>query len=306
MQTELRRPLRREVALCAVLALLSPALAAAAGERGGDLDAVKRSGVLRHLGIPYANFVTGSGDGFDVELARMFAARLGVRYEFVGTDWRTVLPDLTGRRVSAGATDILRAAPTPIRGDMVATGLTILPWREDVAAFSSAVFPTQVWIVARAGSKVQPIAPSRSVEHDIAAVKALLDGRTVLGVPNTCLDPALYQLERTKATILLKNARLDEIAPMLIQGEAELALLDVADAMIALQKWPGQVKVIGPMTPRQQMGVAFRKDAPQLRAAFESFLAEARRDGSYQRLVRTYFPEAPVYFPEFFAFRERG
>jgi ABC-type amino acid transport substrate-binding protein len=161
-----------------------------------------------------------------------------------------------------------------------------------------------VWVVARAGSKIQPITPGRSVWHDIASVKRLLDGRTVLGVPNTCLDPALYDLERTNAKLLLRNARLDEIAPMLIQGEAELALLDVADAMIALQKWPGQVKVIGPMTPRQQMGVAFRKDAPQLRAAFETFLGQAKLDGSYQRLVRTYFPEAPVYFPEFFDFGE--
>mgnify|MGYP000084292552 CR=1 FL=1 len=28
----------------------------------GDLDQVRRDGVLRHLGIPYANFVTGAGD----------------------------------------------------------------------------------------------------------------------------------------------------------------------------------------------------------------------------------------------------
>jgi ABC-type amino acid transport substrate-binding protein len=295
-----RTTLRRLLALGAAVALLLPA--AGGADTGGDLDAVKRRGVLRHLGIPYANFVTGSGDGFDVELMRLFARRLGVRYEFVGTDWSSVLPDLTGRRVSAGSTDFERAAPTRIRGDVVATGLTVLPWREDVAAFSSAVFPTQVWVVARAESDVQPITPSRSVEQDIAAVKARLDGRTLLGVANTCLDPSLYELERTKAKLVLKKARLDEIAPMLIQGEAELALLDVADAMIALQKWPGKVKVIGPMTPRQQMGVAFRKDAPRLRAAFEAFLADAKGDGSYQRLVRAYFPEAPVYFPDFFAF----
>jgi ABC-type amino acid transport substrate-binding protein len=72
--------------------------------------------------------------------------------------------------------------------------------------------------------------------------------------------------------------------------------------MIALQKWPGRVKVIGPMSAKQKMGVAFRKDAPELREAFEAFLVEAKRDGTYQRLIRTYFPEAPVYFPEFFAF----
>jgi ABC-type amino acid transport substrate-binding protein len=292
---------RRASRLLAAALLAAALLPALARAEGGDLDAVKRRGVLRHLGIPYANFVTGSGDGFDVELMRGFAARLGVTYEYVPTDWKTVFPDLTGRRVSATMTDLSRAAVAPIRGDVVANGLTVLPWRQDVVAFSSAVFPTQVWVIARAESKVQPIAPSQSIQQDIAAVKELLDGRTTIGVRDTCLDPSLYHLERTGAKLVLKNVRLDEIAPMMIQGEAELALLDVADAMIALQKWPGRLKILGPMTPRQQMGVAFRKDAPRLRAAFEAYLADARKDGTYRRLVRTYFPEAPIYFPEFFA-----
>jgi ABC-type amino acid transport substrate-binding protein len=102
---------------------------------------------------------------------------------------------------------------------------------------------------------------------------------------------------------VLKRIRLDEAAPVLIHGEGELALLDVADAMIALQKWPGKIKVIGPVSEPQQMAVAFRKDAPRLRQAFEEFLAQARRDGTYRRLVKSYFPEAPVYFPAFFASR---
>ncbi|HEX7624725.1 MAG TPA: transporter substrate-binding domain-containing protein, partial [Anaeromyxobacteraceae bacterium] len=119
-------PARTLTALYAAVALLVPVAVAAGAPVGGDLDAVKSRGVLRHLGIPYANFVTGSGDGFDVELMRLFAARLGVRYEFVQTDWPTALPDLTGRRVSPALPDLERAAPAPIRGDVVATGLTML------------------------------------------------------------------------------------------------------------------------------------------------------------------------------------
>ena len=49
---------------------------------GADLSEVKERGVLRHLGIPYANFVTGSGDGLDVEMVKGFAGHLGVRYAF--------------------------------------------------------------------------------------------------------------------------------------------------------------------------------------------------------------------------------
>ena len=290
---------RRKVALFVIAAAVAMAARTRADEGGGDLRALQRRGVLRHLGIPYANFVTGSGDGFDVELMRLFAQRLGLRYEYVQTDWPSALPDLIGRRVSASSEG--DPPPVAIRGDVVATGLTVLPWRERAVAFSTPTFPTQVWAVARANSPLVPIRPSGAVERDIANVKAMLGGRTLIGVPATCLDPSLYQLERTGAVVQLRKVRLDEVAPLLIHGEGELALLDVADAMIALQKWPGQLKVIGPISPRQEMGVAFRKDAPELRVAFERFIADMKRDGTYRRLVQTYFPEAPVYFPDFFA-----
>jgi len=270
---------------------------------GGDLAAIKARGVLRHLGVPYANFVTGGGDGFDVELMKLFAARLGVSYEFVQTDWPVLLPDLTGRLVSAAAPDLESAPRVAVRGDVIATGLTVLPWRGQAVAFSTPVFPTQVWVVARADAPIQPIKPSGSLDQDIAAVRALVDGRTLLGVSATCLDPTLYGLEKTRARIVRKKLRLDEVAPVLIGGEGDVALLDVADAMIALQKWAGRLKVVGPISQRQEMAVAFRRDAPALRAAFEAFLLEARASGAYAALVRKYFPEAPVYFPEFFAAR---
>ena len=64
----------------------------------GDLADVKQRGVLRHLGVPYANFVTGAGDGMDVELMKGFAGYLGVRYEYVPTSWKDVIGDLTGKK----------------------------------------------------------------------------------------------------------------------------------------------------------------------------------------------------------------
>jgi ABC-type amino acid transport substrate-binding protein len=286
------------LAACATgLALASPALG---DDPGGDLVAVKQRGVLRHLGVAYANFVTGGGDGFDVELVTAFARSLGVRYEFVATDWATAIPDLTGRKVSAKV-PLEAAAPTPIRGDVLANGVTVLPWRAGAVAFSSPYFPTQVWVMARADSAVQPIRPSGSSAKDIQAVRALLARRSLLGVPSTCLDPGLYQLETTGAKVTSLKVALNEVAPALLKGEGELSLLDVADAMIALEKWPAALKVIGPISERQDMAVAFRKDAPQLRAAFDAFLAQARKDGTYRRLVAKYFPEAPVYFPDVFA-----
>ncbi|MDP2968552.1 MAG: ABC transporter substrate-binding protein, partial [Deltaproteobacteria bacterium] len=58
---------------------------------GSDLAEVKAKGLLRHLGVPYANFVTGSGDGMDVGLVKLFAQHLGVKYEYVETSWGNLI-----------------------------------------------------------------------------------------------------------------------------------------------------------------------------------------------------------------------
>ena len=73
----------RFLLICTASVIAFNAFAAHASGEAGDLDEIKKSGVLRHLGVPYANFVTGSGDGMDVEIIRSFAESLGVRYEYV-------------------------------------------------------------------------------------------------------------------------------------------------------------------------------------------------------------------------------
>lgn len=291
-----RRPLARLAAVAACLALLVPAASARA-----DLAEVKARGVLRHLGVPYANFVTGAGDGLDVDMMKAFAAHLGVRYEYVETDWGPAIPDLIGARVKVSGPSAQRTDRVPVRGDVLANGLTILPWREKVVAFSVPTFPSQIWLVARAGSPVKPIVPSGDIQKDVALTRALLAGRTVLTVKQTCLDPDLYDLAASGARIVAFGGKLNEVAPALLNGDAELTILDVPDALVALEKWPGSLKILGPITDKQTMATAFPPDAPRLREAYDAFLGRAQKDGSYLKLVRKYYPTAAGHFPAFFA-----
>jgi len=267
---------------------------------GSDLAEVKVKGLLRHLGVPYANFVTGSGDGMDMELVKLFAQHLGVKYEYVETSWGNLIGDLTGKKIKPKADDIEIISDTPIKGDIAANGITVLPWREKIMNFSIPTFPTQVWLVARADSPMKPIKPSGHIDKDIAKVKALLNRHSVLGVANTCLDPSLYNLNKTGSKVKLYTGNLNELAPAVINGEAEMTLLDVPDALIALEKWPGKIKVIGPISPMQDMSCAFPKTSPQLRDAFNQFFRECKRDGTYLRLVKKYYPFVFKYYPEFF------
>jgi ABC-type amino acid transport substrate-binding protein len=267
---------------------------------GADLSEIKQSGVLRHLGVPYANFVTGSGDGIDVEMAKLFARHLGVKYVYVKTSWSDVIGDLTGKKVMASGEDIIVIGEVPVKGDIIANGFTVLPWRQKIVNYSTPTFPTQVWILARADSPMKPIKPSGDIDSDISSVKALLKDRTVFGVAKTCLDPELYGIEDAGARVKLFEGNLNELAPAVINGDADATLLDVPDALVALEKWGGRVKVIGPVSHVQCMGFAFAKTSPRLLEAFDNFFKECKEDGTYVRLVRKYYPAVFRYYPEFF------
>ena len=267
-----------------------------------DLKSIQEEGVLRHLGVPYANFISGPDQGLDIEIIRLFAKQIGVRYEYVPTTWKTVLGDLTGKKVTVDGDKVTQGEPVPVRGDVIANGLTVLPWRQQVIDFSEPTFPTQVWLVAKSASSLKPIQPSGDLNRDIAQVKDLVPGKSVLGIAGTCLDPKLYNLEAIKADSRIFNGNLNELAPAILNGEAETTLLDVPDSLVALAKWPGEIKILGPISEQQEMAVGFRKDSPELQRAFAAFYTQIKRDGTYAALVKKYYPDVFFYYPEFFAF----
>ncbi|WP_167496575.1 transporter substrate-binding domain-containing protein [Desulfopila sp. IMCC35006] len=268
----------------------------------GDLDEVLQKGTLRHLGIVYANFVTEDKMGLDVELMQLFAAHLGVKYQFVETSWQNVITDLTGTIVKPNGNDIAITGKGAIRGDIIATGFTVLDWRKKIVDFSSMTFPTGVWLISRADSALQPIVPTSSIAQDVDMVKASLKGVSVLGLKDSCLDPDLYHLDRTGAVIELfpSDSNLDQMIPAVIARKADTTLMDVPVALIALEKWPGRIKVIGPVSAPQTMACAFPKTSPKLRAAFEEFFSKAVANGTYKALVRKYYPSLFQYYPDVF------
>ena len=273
--------------------------------RAADLDEIRARGELRHLGIPYANFVTGAGDGFDVELIQGFARHLGVGYRLVLTDFYSVMRDLLGREVLRKGDEVVLEGSFPVLGDLIATGFTVLPWREQVLLFSEPTFPSQVLLVARAESAHVPIKGSPDLAADIAETRRILGRQSLLVMERTCLDPANYDLKGKGIDLraYTRSTNLNEMVPALLNGEAEFTLLDVPDAILDLQKWAGKIKVIGPVSAEQALAAAFPRSSPKLRAAFDDYLRQIRADGSYDRLVNKYYPGIRSYFPEFFRSR---
>jgi len=287
-----------------ILAVAAFGLLMVAGvARADDLDDVLARGELRHLGIRYANFVTGAGDGFDVELAQGFAKQLGVRYTLVFTDFYTVIRDLLGKDPVRRGDEIVLDGDFAQRGDMIATGFTVLPWREKFVAYSEPTFPSQVWLVSRADSAFQPLRGTGSLAQDITDTKAMIGGKSLLVMERTCLDPSNYALKGKGLDLrsYTKSTNTNEMVPALLNGEAELTLLDVPDAMLDLQKWAGKIKVLGPISEEQQLAAAFRKGGGnRLRDAFNDYLRKVKADGTYDALVNKYYPGIRRYFPDFF------
>lgn len=267
-----------------------------------DLDDIKKNGELRHLGVPYASFITGSGDGLSVEIMQGFAKHLNVKYTYVPTKWPSIFGDLTGRNAENSIDGVKFLDIVPIKGDLIANGLTILNWRKEVVNYSNPIFPSTVWLIARADSNINPIKPTGNIFEDIKLTKSKMSERTVLAVENSCIDPRLYNLKATKAIIQLQamDIKLNELVPYIMNNRAETTLLDVPDALIALEKWPGSIKVIGPISGKQEMAVAFRKDSPMLLKEFNNYLKEIKSNGVYVKLVQKYYPSVFYYFEDFF------
>lgn len=277
-------------------------LACCAAPAFADLKEIKARGELRHLGIRYANFVTADGRGFDVELVQGFARHIGVKYQLVYTDFYNVIRDLLGREVVRKGDEVLLAGNHPVLGDMIATGFTVLPWREKVVLYSAPTFPSQVLLVARSESEHKPVRPRGDIGAEIADTRAVLGRHSLLVMERTCLDPANYGLKGRGIDLrgYTQSTNLDEMVPALLRGDAEFTLLDVPDAVIDLQRWAGRIKVIGPISENQDLAAAFPRESPELRAAFDAYLRQIRADGSYDKLVNKYYPGIRRYFPDFF------
>ncbi|MEI8164691.1 MAG: transporter substrate-binding domain-containing protein [Betaproteobacteria bacterium] len=294
------KPLSRLRALFAALAL---SLAAALPAAAADLAEIQARGELRHLGIRYANFVTGSGDGFDVELVQGFAKHIGVRYVLIYSDFYSVIRDLLGKDVARNGDAVDLVGSFPVKGDMIATGFTVLPWREKVLLYSEPTFPSQVLLVTRADAPYSPIKGSPDLPGDIAETKRMIGRKSLLVMERTCLDPSNYGLKATGIDLkpYTKSTNINEMVPTLLESNVDFTLLDVPTAVLDLRKWAGRIKVIGPVSEEQALAAAFPKDSPKLRDAFNVYLRQIRADGSYDKLVRKYYSGIQSYFPGFFA-----
>jgi polar amino acid transport system substrate-binding protein len=265
-----RHALLRGLDLAAVLTLCVYAwlaIGASGGGAGGPaLDpiwqAARQRGTLRvavDLGFrPFADQIGGQPAGYDIDLARAVAAKLGLGVELVPTGYDALYDSLTSGRA-----------------DLIASALPYAPEQGYRARFSSFYFDDGQVLVVPQGSPV-------TGAQDLAGLR--------LGVPlGSDADALARRLATATPSITLRSSydTPGEALAALRAGQLDAALVDNVAALTATQASPG-LRIAAALSS-EPLALAVPARAFQLHAEVNRALAELRADGLFERLNARWF-----------------
>ncbi len=255
------RPVHRlRRTLPAILLLAALILAGCAGSSGGGDTPIKSAGVLRvgtegvYSPFSYHDAATGQLVGYDVDVARAVADKIGVTVEFVETPW-----------------DSMFAALEANRFDVVANEVTINDERKAKYDLSQPYSIGEGVIVTRADDN--SITSLDDLKGKVAAENATSNWSEVARKAGARVESVEGF---TQAITLLSQGRVDVVINDSIAVYAYLA--ETKDS---------SVKIAGTVGEKSEQGFAARKDSgllPELNAALD----ELRADGTLAQISQKY------------------
>jgi polar amino acid transport system substrate-binding protein len=215
--------------------------------------------------IPYAPFEYMSRDdgegltGFDVELVRTLAERLGLRAEFKATPFDSIIPALAAGNC-----------------DMVASATTITEERGRRVGFTAPYFDADQSLLIRAADKDR----YRSLT-DLAG--------KVIGVQSGTTGQRSAKAHALEGATVKDFPGAEDLFSALTSGDIDAVLQDFPVNKHRALKAPDQFAVTETFKTGEQYGFAVAKDNPRLVAALSDALAQTRESGDYEALYRTWF-----------------
>ena len=197
--------------------------------------------------------------GFDIDLAREAAKRLGVEVEFKPIDWGAKEAELNGKRV-----------------DALWNGLTITEERRKNIGFTTAYMENHQIIVVPANSAVK-------TKADLAdKVIGIQDGSSAIDAVQK--DPIATSFKELKKFGDNVTALMD-----LTTGRLDAVVLDEVVGRYYTAKKPGQYRVLEDNFGTEEYGVGVRKDDTELLARIQKAMDEMKQDGSAARISTEWF-----------------
>lgn len=199
--------------------------------------------------------------GFDIDLAREAAQRMGIDVAFKAIDWSAKEAELNGKRV-----------------DVLWNGLTITEERRKNIGFTAAYMENHQIIVVPAASTIQ-------TKADLSGrVVGVQDGSSAVdAIQKDPVSPSIKELKRfgdnVTALIDLGTGRLDAV------------VLDEVVGRYYIARKPGEYIVLDDNFGTEEYGVGTRKDDTELLGVLNRTLESMKQDGSAARISTTWFGE---------------
>ncbi|PLX69084.1 MAG: amino acid ABC transporter substrate-binding protein [Denitrovibrio sp.] len=242
----------RKLIVLAVMALCLTALTTTAF--ADDLVKVTKTGKIGFAltgQYPPFNFVDENNEvtGFDVEIGKEIAKRIGVTGVPVTTAWDGIIAGLLANKY-----------------ELICGSMAITKKRLESIAFSDPYYRSGAQIFVKEGSSVQSIKDLEGKKVGVTLgttyeewVRANIKGadiRTYKGVPDMILETA--------------------------NGRVQAFVTDKIVGALAIKKQKAPLKLVGDLLYEEHMGIAMRQGNPELKKAIDGALATMKADGTYK------------------------
>lgn len=244
---------------CAILGLF-----VAGCSRDSSVDGIRRSGKLvvitdnnAHCYYTYR----GKAMGFEYDLAKAFADRLGVDLKVRTPGWDGLFPALQKGR-----------------GDLVAASLTVTEQRQTQVDFSAPYLPIRQHIIYHRDKR----AP-RTIDD--------LAGRTIHVRRGSSYHERLLQLKKEGVDVRLvlhANVPTEELIRQVADQEIALTVADTNVAVLNRRYYPA-VAIGFPIAEEQSLAWAVRKGNTSLLKEINAFWDAIKADGTFDKLYRKYY-----------------
>ena len=239
--------------------LLVGALAAAAfiSAQAADQKVLRMATESSYPPFEFVETKTGETVGFEIDLLRSIAERIGRKLEIVPMGFDAIIPALLTNTADVGM-----------------AAITITPERQKRLAFTDPYYVSGLSVLIRAADK----ATITKVED--------LNNRTICAQIGTSGHMRAQQVPGAKVTSFNTNA---EVFLELENKGVDAVIIDKPVAQYYLTKeGKDKDKIVGDTMDAESYGFAFKKDS-KLAADFNKALAELKKNGEYDKIYTKWF-----------------
>lgn len=210
---------------------------------------------------------------FNEAMAREICRRINAKCVMTGVPFQEIIPGLENRRFQLGFGNFLRT-----------------PEREARVAFSQSLWSSSSRLLA----KPETIARFAAALRGEVRLDTLREVRVAV-LAGSQQEQHVLGLAEAQGLHVQGRKSLDACLEAVRQGQADFSLVPILNAYVLLDQLPANtLQFAGPAMVDNGLGgtvhIALPKDNPGLLRAVDGALTVMRRDGSFQRIWRQYFP----------------